>query len=93
MSPIQFYQLYTIHIQTGGFFRPCIHALVSNKRENLYRKLLVGLHDLTGGVSPEKIYLDFKKATINIFSEQYPASEIKGCYFQTNHILKMAESG
>ena len=81
VSLIQFYQLYTIHIQIGGFYPPCIYALLSNKRENSYRKLLVDLDQLTGGVWPEKILLDFEKAAINIFSEQYPASEINGCYF------------
>ena len=35
VSPIQFYQLYTIHIQIGGFYPPCIYALLSNKRELL----------------------------------------------------------
>ena len=78
VSPIQ---LYTIHIQIGGFYPPCIYALLSNKRESSYRKLLVGLNQLTGGVWPEKILLDFEKVAINIFSEQYPASEIKGCFF------------
>ena len=47
VSPLQFYQLYTIHIQIGGFYPPCIYALLSNKRENSYRKLLVGLNQLT----------------------------------------------
>ena len=46
-----------------------------------HRKLLVGVSKLTGGVSPHKILLDFEKAAINMFAEQYPASEIKGCYF------------
>ena len=43
ITPIQFYQLYTVHIQIGGFYPPCIYALLSNERENSYRKLLVGL--------------------------------------------------
>ena len=49
-------------------------------KEN-YRKLLVGLNQLTGGVWPGTILPDFENGAINI-SEQYPASEIKGCYFQ-----------
>ena len=40
------------------------------------------MNQLTGGVWQEKILLDFEKAAINIFSEQNPASEIRGCYFQ-----------
>ena len=34
ITPIQFYQLYTVHIQIGGFYPPCMYALLSNKREN-----------------------------------------------------------
>ena len=51
-------------------------------KENLYRKLIVGLNQLTGGAWPEQLLLDFEKAAIDIFSEQNPASEIKGDYLR-----------
>ena len=35
--PIQFYQLYTIHIQLAGFYPPCIYALLPNKTEHLQK--------------------------------------------------------
>ena len=69
------------------FHPPCICALLTNKRKNSYRKLLVGLSELTGGFAAHKSLLDFEKALINMFDEQYTASEIKGsqshlCEFQ-----------
>ena len=32
ISPSQFHQLYTVNIQIGGFYLPCVYALLSNKR-------------------------------------------------------------
>ena len=77
------------------FHPPCICALLTNKRKNLYRKLLVGLSELTGGVAAHINLLDFEKAAINMFVEQYSASEIK-CHYShlcQNFSRKMSEIG
>ena len=36
ICPSQFYQLYTVHIQIGGFYPPCVYALLSKNRLTTY---------------------------------------------------------
>ena len=47
VCPIQFYQLETIHIQLAGFYPPCLYALLTNKTEHTYEKLLKALSAIT----------------------------------------------
>ena len=81
VCPSQFYQLYSIHIQIGGFYPACVYAVLSNKKEATYRRFLVALQFLTDNIMPEQILLDFEQAALNAFSNAYPQSQIKGCYF------------
>ena len=47
ICPPHFYQLYTIHIEIGGFYPPWLYALLSNKQEGTYKKFLDGVSQLT----------------------------------------------
>ena len=76
VCPIQFYQFYTIHIQL-----PCIYALLPNKTEHTYKKLLKGLSAITENTEPHRILLDFERATLNAFASHHTGALLKGCYF------------
>ena len=81
VCPIQFYQLYTIHIQLAGFYPPCIYALLTNKTEHTYTKLLKGLSAITENTEPHRILLDFERAALKAFASHHTGALLKGCYF------------
>ena len=77
---MQFYQLYTIHIQIGGFYPPCLYDLLPNKTEQLYSKFLNAITSVSDNAQPSRILLDFERAAVNAFTSEFPESSIKGCY-------------
>ena len=81
ICPMQFYQLYTIHIQIGGFYPPCLYALLPNKTEQTYSKFLKAITSVSDNAQPSRILLDFERAAVNAFTSAFPESSIKGCYF------------
>ena len=81
ICPMQFYQLYTIRIQIGGFFPPCLYALLPNKTEQTYSKLLKAISFVYVNAQPSRILLDFQRAAVNAFTSAFPESSINGCYF------------
>ena len=94
ICPSQFYQLYTVHIQIGGFYPPCVYALLSNKRLSTYNKFLTALKSLIGDVTPERILIDFEIAALSAFTSHYE-TDIKGCYFHLcqSFMRKISELG
>ena len=62
---MQFYQLYTIHIQIGGFYPPCLYALLPNKIEQTCSKFLKGIASVSDNAQPSWILLDFERAAVN----------------------------
>ena len=81
VCPIQFYQLYTIHIQLAGFYLPCISALLPSKTEHIYKKRQKGLSAITENTEPHRILLDFEPAALNAFASHHTGALLKGCYF------------
>ena len=43
LCPETFYQLFTIHTSIKGYNQPCIYALLTNKREKTYERLLIAV--------------------------------------------------
>ena len=81
ICPMQFYQLYTIHIHIGGFYPPCLYALLTNKTEQTNLKFLKAIASVSDNAQPSRILLDFEQAAVNAFTSAFPESSIKGCYF------------
>ena len=79
--PMQFYQLYTIHIPIGGFYPPCLYVLLPNKTEQTYSKFLKAIASVSDNAQPSKILLDFERSAVNAFTSAFPESSFKGCYF------------
>ena len=80
ICPMIFYQLYTIRIQIGGFYPPCLYALLPNKTEQTYSKFLKAISFVSVNAQPSRI-LDFERAAVNAFTSAFPESLINGCYF------------
>ena len=78
--PKQFFQLYTIHAEKDSITIPCIYALLSNKTELAYRKLLLKLLELKPALNPLCIMIDFEKAALNAFENTF-LSVVSGCFF------------
>ena len=78
VAPQQFYQIYTIHAEKDGYIFPCIYALLTHKNEMTYNRMFRKL--LESGSNPSYIMVDFEKAAINAFEEQFIAV-ISGCFF------------
>ena len=60
--PEVFYQLYTVHAQCGGRIFPCIFALLPNKMEEIYTRLLREIVARINGNGPGQILVDFERA-------------------------------
>ena len=75
-----FFQLYMIHAEKGGYVFPCVYALLPDKRERTYSILLRKLLEISPGLNPTNIMVDFEKAGINSFEEHFLAVT-SGCFF------------
>ncbi|XP_018496583.1 uncharacterized protein LOC108864821 [Galendromus occidentalis] len=68
-----------------GFVLPACYALLPNKSEDTYRRMIRIIRNAWPCMNPEAISMDFEKGLINAFSEAFPAAAIHGCLF---HLVK-----
>ena len=73
VAPQQFNQLYTINAEKDGYVFPRIYLLVTKKDELTYRKIIRKLVELEPELVPSYIMVDFEKAAINAFEDQFLA--------------------
>lgn len=85
LAPHLFSQVFVIMAERGGFVLPIIYALLPDKAERTYTRMLEMIQDSWPLFKPEKISLDFEIALINTFSSKFPNAEIQGCLF---HLVK-----
>ena len=92
--PEYFFQLYTIHAEMDGYIFPCVYALLPDKRESTYSKLLRKLLEIQPDLNPMNIMVDFEKAAIKSFEDNF-LSIISGCFFHLsqNVFRKMQSEG
>ena len=77
---MQFYQLYTIHIQIVRFYPLCIYALLLNKTEQTHSKYLKAISSVSAIAQPSKILLDFKGAAVNALTSAFRQPSFKRRY-------------
>ena len=89
------YQIYTLQEKVLGITPACLYALLPNKTEKTYSRLLDALETFAPDCKPDKILLDFEIAPINAFQKHHPASMPSGCYFHLtqNFVRKVGELG
>ena len=79
--PRLFTQLYTIHVNHHGHILPAVYALLPNKQEATYTRMLNALAGICPGISPTSITTDFEHAALNAFRSRFPGARLQGCYF------------
>ena len=77
-----------------GYIFPCVYALLPDKRESTYSKLLRKLLEIQPDLNPMNIMVDFEKAAIKSFEDNF-LSIISGCFFHLsqNVFRKMQSEG
>ncbi|KAG8198782.1 hypothetical protein JTE90_007092 [Oedothorax gibbosus] len=85
VCPSIFAQFYTLHVIYGGKMLPVVYALLPDKTEATYTRLLEKLTEIAlefGYIfKPEMFTIDFEQAVINAIHLLFPNAEIKGCFF------------
>lgn len=79
--PHLFCQLYTIHGLQYNNAIPLVYALLPDKTEATYTRLLTGVKDIEPTVSPISILMDFELAMMNAVSAAFPQTRQRGCFF------------
>lgn len=85
--PPLFRQLYTIHGVQYHNVIPSIFALLPNKAEDTYNRLLEELKNRRPGLDPETIMTDFESAAVNAFHQQFPNLTSRGCFFHLGQCM------
>ena len=81
VSPLIFFQVYTIHAICQGKVVPCIYALLPNKTGQTYGRLLTEVANNMNGHAPTDMLFDFEQAAFNAARATFPGIEVKGCFF------------
>lgn len=79
--PHLFAQLYTIAVKRADHFLPVVYALLPNKMQETYERLLGVVKDARDGMDPANITIDFEKAVINAIEICFPECHTSGCFF------------
>ena len=79
--PPQFMQLYTVHGINNGRNVIGAYAMLTNKQEVTYERVLRHLQFLTGNASPATISTDLQRAAINACRTVFPLTGLSGCFF------------
>ena len=80
VTPEGFDQLYTIHALKNGSYS-YIYALLPGRAEQIYRRLLHHIGNLSPSGAPQSVVTDFELAAINALRVTFPNAEMTGCYF------------
>lgn len=79
--PQLFYQLYSIHSLVDGRVIPCIYALLPNKTQATYMRLLQHLVAIHNDLKPRTVLTDFELAAMNVVSDVFPDAQVLGCFY------------
>nr|XP_054757396.1 uncharacterized protein LOC129263513 [Lytechinus pictus] len=79
--PNIFFQLWTIHAVYESHVVPLVYALVANKTQATYRRVLDVVRERGIRLDPARVTIDFEIAARNAFQHAFPNAEVKGCHF------------
>jgi hypothetical protein len=85
-SPAMFYQVFTIHVYIGGSILPLVYALLPDKTQVTYQRLLTEFSKLRQ-FNPESIVTDFEQAMINAFRFVFPSVSQSGCFYHFSQCI------
>ncbi len=58
-----------------------MYALLPNKREITYDRLLAEVKNLIPRANPQWVSMDFERAAMNSFESAFPNTQVLGCFF------------
>jgi hypothetical protein len=87
VAPNLFYQVYTLHAIKSNTIVPLVYALLPDKREETYRRMLNALLDINNNLCPTSCMLDLEKAAENAFVASFPGIAITVCLFHLGQCL------
>lgn len=92
--PKLFYQLYTIHGYKNKTTFPLIYILMANRTKSYY-EILQLLKNKNPNFNPHSIIIDFEKAFVTAFIDEFPQTKVKGCFFHFQQCIwrKIQENG
>lgn len=95
VSPLIFFQVYTIHAVHHGRVIPCIYALLPNKTGPTYDRLFRELQTHLNGHAPTDFLFDFELAAMNSARNIFPGIDVKGCFFHLSQNIwkRIQETG
>ena len=76
-APNVFYQIYTIHASIEGCLIPIVYALLPDKKESTYCRLL----SILKVDSPKRVTIDFEVAVRNSIIATHQSAQIQFCFF------------
>jgi len=71
----------------SSFIVPLFYVLLPNKRQETYVRLFRLIKELRPEMNPNSIATDFEQAELNAIRQQWPKSEIHGCFFHLNQSM------
>lgn len=81
VTPLMFFQLYTIHALLGTHVFPCVYALLSNKETQSYERLLRVLLRFRPRMAPIRVVMDYELAMKRAVTAVFPSINVEGCFF------------
>ena len=72
LSPITFYQLYTVHFQGPGISPACLYGFLPIKTESTYTRFLDIILSLFPIAAADKGLIDFELAAMKAFEKALP---------------------
>lgn len=87
VAPTLFCQIYTIHAIKCNMVLPLVYALLPDKREETYRRMLDALLYVNSNLHPETVMLDLEKAAENAFAALFPGVTVNFCLFHLGQCL------
>ncbi|XP_018494064.1 uncharacterized protein LOC100897149 [Galendromus occidentalis] len=85
LSPKLFQQVFVVHAERSGFVFPVCYALLPNKSQASYTRMIQLLCTAWPHFKPTKVSLDFELGLSNAFRTTFPDAEMNGCLF---HLVK-----
>ncbi|XP_018496149.1 uncharacterized protein LOC100905603 [Galendromus occidentalis] len=85
LAPKLFQQVFAVLAERSGFVVPVCYALLPNKSQATYTRMVELLHQEWPQFNPMQISVDFELALVNGFRSVFPNAEINGCLF---HLVK-----
>ncbi|CAF4360350.1 unnamed protein product, partial [Rotaria sordida] len=85
ITPTIFTQLYTIHGVYRNNIFPLVFAVLADKQQQTYQRLINELKNLCPSWNPKLIMVDFEKAEINAFQSSFGTATnsvgMSACFF------------